>query len=107
MDAAIMGARNNNYHYATVLEAIDQLRAKGYLMDFNLEENCISCQESRFSHEDFDIVEIYRYEGDTDPAEEATVFGIESATGIKGILVTGNSAELGSKDQAILRKLHY
>jgi len=102
-----MTASNNQYHYATVIEAIRQLREKGYSIDFNLEENCISCEGSRFSHEEFDIVEIYRYEGDTDPSEEATVFGIESSSGVKGILVTGNSAELGSKDQAILRKLQY
>lgn len=102
-----MTASNNQYNYATVIEAIRQLREKGYSIDFNLEENCISCEGTRFSHEDFDIVEIYRYEGDTDPSEEATVYGIESVSGIRGILVTGNSTELDSKDQAILRKLQY
>lgn len=102
-----MTARNNHYHYATVIDAISQLREKGFTIDFNLEDNCISCEGSKFSHEDFDIVEIYRYEGDTDPSEEATVYGIESISGLKGILVTGNSIELGSKDQAILRKLQY
>jgi hypothetical protein len=28
-------------HYATVSEAIEQLRQKGFTMDFNLEKNCI------------------------------------------------------------------
>lgn len=38
--------------------------------------------------EDFDIIEVYRYEGDTNPDEEATVYGIESNDGKKGILIT-------------------
>lgn len=39
--------------------------------------------------EAFDIVEVYRYEGNTDPSDEATVYAIESKTGLKGVLVTG------------------
>ena len=34
-------------------------------------------------------MDVYRYEGDTDPADEASVYDIESKSGMKGILVTG------------------
>ncbi|ODS83891.1 MAG: hypothetical protein ABS46_05185 [Cytophagaceae bacterium SCN 52-12] len=102
-----MGARNNEYHYETVVEAINELRRKGYTHDFNLEENCLICGAGQFTHEEFDVEEVYRYEGMSDPGDEATVYGIASKTGVKGILVTGNASEIDSRSEAILRKLHY
>jgi hypothetical protein len=47
------------------------------------------CPADRFSSDEFDIVDVYRYEGDTDPADEASVYDIESKSGMKGFLVTG------------------
>ncbi len=92
-------------YYETVSVAIKKLREKGFTKDFNLEENCISCHPDKFSAEDFDIVEIYRYEGNTDPADEATVYGIASRSGIKGILVTGYGASGETMSEEILAKL--
>lgn len=102
-----MGARDNEYHYSTVVEAIDDLRGKGYSKDFNLQENCLVCDDGKFTEEEFDVEEVYRYEGMSDPGDEATVYGIASKTGIRGILVVGNTSELDSRAVAILKKLHY
>ncbi|HCR53326.1 MAG TPA: hypothetical protein DIW27_02825, partial [Cytophagales bacterium] len=65
---------------------------------------CISCSAGLFSPDQFEIIEVYRYEGETDPADEATVYGIESKTGVKGVLVTGYGATSGLSGD-ILRKL--
>lgn len=102
-----MGARNNEYHYETVVEAINELRKKGYTHDFNLEINCLICAAGKFTDEEFDVQEVYRYEGMSDPADEATVYGIASKTGIKGILVTGNAQDIDPRSAGILKKLHY
>lgn len=91
-------------YYATVSEALKQLKAEGFTIDFNLGENCITCSQGSFAASDFEIVKVYRYEGDTDPADEATVYGIESKTGLKGVLVTGYSAAAGMSGD-ILTKL--
>lgn len=92
-------------HYETVTEAINQLRAKGFDIDFNLNENCIVCHVDQFYADDFEIIEVYRYEGISDPGDEATVYGIESKTGLKGILVTGDPASIDSTTIEILQKL--
>jgi len=94
-----------HYHYATVTEAINELRSLGYTLDFNLEENCLACGSEKFDAHEFEIKEVYRYEGDTDPADEATVYGIESHNGRKGILVNGYGASTNSVANAILEKL--
>lgn len=96
---------NTHYHYSTVSEALDELKKKGYDTDFNLEENCIVCHAGRFNAEEFEITEVYRYEGDTDPADEATVYAIESSNGIKGVLVTGYGAITDSMSAELLSKL--
>lgn len=78
-----------NVHYSTVVEALDKLRRRGFTTDFNIQENCIVSGENRFDPADFEIVEIYRYEGTTDPGDEAVVYGIESTGGDRGVLVSG------------------
>ncbi len=93
------------YDYGTVTEAINAFRAEGFLIDFNLEENCISCHTGKFQAEDFEIVQVYRYEGDTDPADEAVVYALESKHGLKGILVAGYGATSDSASSKILAKL--
>ncbi len=76
----------------TVTEVIAHLRKEGYLQDFNLQQNCLVCSDGGYSvfHNEFVIDKVYRFEGDSDPADEATVYAISSPKyGIKGILVNG------------------
>lgn len=76
------------YHYATVKMALDELGLKGFAIDFNVEEQQILDNPSNFT-----IVEIYRYEGMTNPDDEATVYGIQNCTtGEKGVFVAGDLA---------------
>jgi len=77
------------YSYETLSEAIAGLQKRGFTTDFNLAENGIVFKDTTLNHDDFEIVEYYRFEGDTDPADEAVVYAIESAHGVKGILVNG------------------
>ena len=93
-------------HYGTVTEALAAFKQQGFTIDFNIEDNCLVCGEARFTADEFSIVDVYRYEGNSDPADEATVYAIESKTGIKGVLVTGYGMSSDSLSDAILRKLN-
>jgi len=75
--------------YDTVSEAINGLKMRGFNLDFNLTENCLVCNNQRFDVDDFEIVEMHRFEGNTDPSDEAIVYAIKSNNGIKGMLVSG------------------
>jgi len=88
------------YHYATVTIALEELAEKGFTVDFNIQENRIIN-----SPDDFEIVYIYRYEGESDPGDEATVFGIKSSTGEKGIFVAGLSAFTDNSAAMVLNEL--
>lgn len=93
------------YKYASSSVAIDNLRKEGFNVDFNLEENCIICGSDKYDVEDFEIVQVYRYEGDSNPSDESTVYGIQSKDGTKGILVTAYGMYTDSMSTALLRKL--
>lgn len=93
------------YNYDSVSQAITELRSRGFTEDFNLAENCLICHEEKFNAEDFDITEVVRFEGDSDPGDEAIVYGIESKKGIKGILVNGYGYSSDSMSDDIARKL--
>jgi len=88
------------YAYDTVVEAIKGLKERGYSIDFNLEADCISCSSSKLRPSEFTITEVYRFEGNSDPADEAVVYAIESRDGRKGVLVNGfgvSSDEIGEE----------
>jgi hypothetical protein len=90
------------YTYDTVVEAVKGLKLRGYTIDFNLESDRIFCPKTPLSltPADFEITEFYRFEGDSDPADEAIVYAIESKEGQKGVLVNGfgiSSEEVGEE----------
>jgi len=92
-------------HYDTVSKAIEELRKQGYTTDFNIDESNITCSDGKFGADDFEVVDVYRYEGDSDPGDEAAVYAIRSSTGLKGILVTGYGASADISSEEILEKL--
>ncbi|SHN45791.1 hypothetical protein [Chitinophaga sp. CF418] len=93
------------HHYDTVSNAINALKRQGYTVDFNLEGNYLVNAENKIEVNDFNIVDVYRYEGNTDPSDEAAVYAIESTNGIKGILVTGYGAASDTFTREMLEKL--
>jgi len=95
------------FHYATVTDAINQLRAKGFNLDFNLAKNRVKVGEHEFTADEIEIVDLYRYEGASDPGDEATVYALASSSGLKGVLVTGYGASSDEASEEILSQLHY
>ena len=95
--------------YDTVSQAVSGLKNRGFTVDFNLHENCIICHGEKFDPADFEIVEVYRFEGASDPSDEAVVYAIESRTGMKGVLVNGYgiSADPLSAEMAKKLSIHY
>ena len=93
------------YQYASPSQAINDLRNRGYDKDFNLEENCLVCNNQKFKGDEFEVREVYRFEGNSDPADESIVLGIESNNGLKGVFVSAYGYASGAMDEAIMHKL--
>lgn len=89
--------------YTTVSEAINDLKSRGYTIDFNLGFN--GGDSMAASADKFEITEVYRFEGETDPDDEAVVYAIESSDGRKGILVNGYGVSADTASDEMIGKL--
>src|SRR5690606_26006661 len=71
---------------------LELLKKEGYTTDFNLKNSCIICAGNTMEiyPEDFVVDRHYRFEGATDPGDEAILYAISSEKHkLKGILVNG------------------
>ena len=93
--------------YDTVSQAVNGLKERGFTIDFNLQANCIECEGQKFHPEDFEIKEFYRFEGESDPADESIVYAIESRNGMKGVLVNAFGVYSESLSDEMVRKLKF
>lgn len=76
----------------TVSEVLNKLKKDGYTVDFNLTDNCLVCHGNslQINPDEFVIDKHYRFEGASDPADEAIVYAISSTIhNLKGTLVNG------------------
>lgn len=95
------------FSYDTVSEAVNGLKQRGFTIDFNLEEDRISCQKTPVAlrPSEFEITEVYRFEGDSNPDDEAVVYAIESRHGLKGVLVNGFGISADTVGEEMVKKL--
>jgi hypothetical protein len=95
------------YAYDTLSDAIRGLKKRGYTIDFNLDFDKISCRETPLSllPSEFEITEVYRFEGDSDPADEAVAYAIESKHGQKGVLINGFGVSADTISDEMIEKL--
>jgi quercetin dioxygenase-like cupin family protein len=76
----------------TISEVLNHLQAEGYTTDFNLNDNCLICHGNslRIHPDDFVIDKHYRFEGISDPGDEAVIYAISSIKhNEKGTLLNG------------------
>ena len=95
------------YNYDTVTEAIKDLKARGFTLDFNLQTNALKCfnPDLVLEPEEFEIKEIYRFEGATNPSDQEIVYAIESKDGHKGVFVNGYGPTADVIGAELMKKL--
>lgn len=93
--------------YATMVEALDNLRERGFTNDFNLRENGIECTrlQLQLHPEDFEIVEMHRFEGATNPDDSSVVYAIEGKGGLRGVMVDAYGVYANPMSTDLLAKL--
>lgn len=93
-------------HYNTVSEAIEELNKEGFVIDYNLNENNLLSKTSKYNINNFEVVGVYRYEGETDPSDEAVVYAVQEKGGEnKGLIVDGYGSSNTSEVSEVLKLL--
>jgi hypothetical protein len=96
------------YQYDTVVSAINGLKERGYSLDFNIAFDKIICSQNNqcLNIAEFEITEVYRFEGDTNPSDEDVVYAVESKTGhLKGVITSAFGTYADSLSTEMIRKL--
>ena len=94
--------------YDTVTEALKDLKLRGFTTDFNIAFDKLICSENKIclNPNEFEIVETYRFEGDTDPGDENVVYAIESKdTKIKGTMSSAYGMYAKTVSNEMIQKL--
>lgn len=72
----------------------NRMKEEGYKEDFQVNEDGLSTFDNskNFKPEDVQIVNFYRFEGESDPGDNTILYVIETNDGTKGTLVDGYGA---------------
>lgn len=97
-----------NESFGTLSETVNGLIKLGYSLDFNIHQECLICHQTNtiLSPEDFQIDKVYRFEGISNPDDEAIVYAISSAKfDIKGTMVNGYGISADEASSKLVEKL--
>jgi hypothetical protein len=92
----------------TLSETLNNLKAEGYTEDFNLRADCVDCRSGQLKifPADFQIDKYFRFEGQSDPADNAILYAISSGKyQVKGVLVNAYGVYSEPLTDAMLDKL--
>jgi quercetin dioxygenase-like cupin family protein len=92
----------------TVSQVLDKLKKDGYTVDFNLRDNCLACHGNNLQirPNEFVVDRYYRFEGISDPDDEAVVYAISSAKhDLKGTLVNAYGIYSDEVSDEMMRSL--
>jgi hypothetical protein len=95
------------HNYDTVSEALADLKSRGFQYDFNIKNDCFYCPNLQREYEprQLQVKETYRFEGDTDPGDEAVIYAIATDDGVQGTFVNGYGTYADSESEALLHLL--
>jgi len=92
----------------TVTEVLSNLKKEGYTIDFNLKDNSLESHGNylQLHPDEFLIDRHYRFEGISDPEDEAVVYAISSLrNNLKGVLVNGYGISSDPLTEAMVQAL--
>ncbi|MBB5394999.1 phosphoribosylpyrophosphate synthetase [Mucilaginibacter sp. AK015] len=95
--------------YGTLSQTINGLKAEGYTLDFNVQKDCLICHNTntQLSPDEFEIDGVFRFEGESDPDDEAVLYAISSTkSDAKGVLVNGYGVSNDDASAALVQKLN-
>jgi hypothetical protein len=94
--------------YQTVTEALTNLKSRGFTVDFNIAFDKIICTKNEIclNPTEFEIVETYRFEGDTNPSDEDIVYAVQSKDEkIKGTITSAYGMYADTTSTEMIKKL--
>ena len=85
-------------NYDSPVDALDDLRKRGYDADFESQSNSLygNNLDLRLNEEEFHVDEVHRFAGGLHPGNSTVIYALTSPTGVKGTIVDGPGASYSS-----------
>lgn len=94
--------------YENLVDALKDLKKRGFTTDFNIAFDSLRCASTDvcLSPSQFEIVEHYRFEGETNPSDSSVIYAVEAKDhGMKGTLISAYGVYSDSISDSMIRKL--
>jgi hypothetical protein len=96
-----------NDRYDNMLEALAVAQKNGFIHDFHYEQNVLVTEDnSRFVAEEITIVEYHRFEGASNPDDEAVLYLIKTSNGLYGTLSDAYGVNADPELAAFMERIH-
>jgi len=85
----------NFNRYSNLVEATNDLTKRGFSHSFNFEEGTMVClkDKTKYQSNDMKILELHRFEGLSNPADNSVIFAIKCKDGKKGMVIASYGAD--------------
>lgn len=94
--------------YDNLVDALKDLKNRGFTTDFNMAFDAVECRHTGvcLSPSQFEIVEHYRFEANTNPDDSSVLYAIESLDGkMKGVLINAYGVYSDAISDSMITKL--
>ena len=93
--------------FDTLVQALNALKEEGYTYDFNLLEDGLYCRQlkEKFRPEAFNVDEVFRFEGESNPDDNSVLYAITTDGKRKGTLLDAYGPYSGEIAPELLEKL--
>ena len=94
--------------YDNLIEALKDLKARGFTTDFNLAFEVIECKHKGtcLRPEEFEIVEHYRFEEETNPSDSSVIYAVKAKdNSMKGVLISAYGVYSDEIHETMIQKL--
>lgn len=84
----------NNQH-TTLVVALNDLGKRGYTGNFSINEECLlnDGDGNLYTHDDVELEEFHRFEGETNPADSSILYAVKTKNGLLGTVVDSYGAQ--------------
>ena len=91
----------------TLVEINSKLLAEGYKEEFTVTDNILKALSTgkQYSPAEVNIVNFFRFEGNTDPADSSILYALETNDGTKGTLVDAYGPDADADKTIFIREV--
>ena len=94
-------------HMTTLTKVMEELREKGYTHEFGPKKEYLeeTGTNTKLKSDEFTVDKFYRFEGESDPGDEMTLYAITASNGMKGVFVAAQGTYANEVSPELMAKL--